>query len=190
MFKNKKFTKFCLRFMSWLRKFYSPLIFWILWFFWLRWTIKIDDMYAAKVIWEDILHSMTLTEFREKLKRYDWLSEPKGGLLDFTYRLPWLCFCGNIPTRFGRDCDDFAELAWKWCEIHNVKQMWQIMCMRDTIKSAHIFTVALMPEHIYVMQSNNDSARYIAASSLEEAVNLYVSEDTVWVIYKEEVTKV
>ena len=95
MFKNKKFVKFCLRFMCWFRKIYSPVIFWLLWFLFIRWTISVEDKYAARVIWEEMLHSSTTAEFREKLKRYDWLPERKGGLLDFTYRLPWLNFCGG-----------------------------------------------------------------------------------------------
>lgn len=69
--------------------------------------------------------------------------------------------------------------------------------MRETVKSAHVFVVALMgaagdkaDEHnIYVMLSNNSSAKYIAASSVEEAVGLYVPEETVFVIYKEEEVK-
>ena len=197
MFKNKSFRKFCLHFMSWFRKFYAPTIFWILWFFWIRWTVSIEDRHAARVIWDDIRGSQTLEEFRTKLKRYDWLSEPAGGLLDFTYQIPWLNFCGTVPARFGRDCDDFANLAWLWCECHGVKHIWQIMSMRETVKSAHVFVVALMgaagdkaDEHnIYVMLSNNSSAKYIAASSVEEAVGLYVPEETVFVIYKEEEVK-
>lgn len=185
MFKNKKFVFVCLSVMSVLRKIYSPLIFWILWFTYIRWVISDNDVYAAKLIWDDMLHSERMEEFRTKIKRYDWMSEPKGGLLDFTYQLPWLNFCGTVPTRLGRDCDDFAELAWKWCEIHNTKHMWQIMCMRDTIKSAHIFTVAKAGS-MYIIINNNQPALYLPVSSLEDAMETFLSDDTVWVIYKHE----
>lgn len=185
MFKNKKFVKFCLRFMCWFRKIYSPVIFWLLWFLFIRWTISVEDKYAAKVIWEEMLHSSTIAEFREKLKRYDWLSERKGGLLDFTYRLPWLNFCGTVPARFGRDCDDFAELSWRWCEIHGVNKIWQIMSMGSTFKSAHVFTVAYSAG-IFVVMSNAGASKYIAAESIEAAVNAYLKKNTVWSIYKYE----
>lgn len=187
MFKNKKFVKFCLRFMCWFRRIYSPVIFWLLWIIWIRWFVRIDEKYAAKVIWEEILHASTITEFREKLKRYDWVSEPAGGLLDFSYQIPWLNFCGTIPVRWGRDCDDFAELSWRWCEIHCFEKVWQVMSMRDTIKSAHIITVAYSGG-IYAVLSNTDRVWFIAAESLDKALEGYYPEGTAWSVYKEDST--
>lgn len=188
MFKNKKFVFICLSIMSVLRKFYSPLFFWILWGLYIRWVISIEDKYAAKIVWEEMLHSPTLSEFRDRIKRYDWMSERRGGLLDFTYQIPWLNFCGVIPTKFGRDCDDFAELAWKWCEIHDTKHIWQIMMMRTTIKSAHIITVAKAGS-MYIIMSNNQPAIYLPVPTLEDAMETYLPDDATWVIYKKEEIK-
>ena len=188
MFKNKTFAKICLWIMCRLRKMYSPLVFWTLWWVWLKWTISVTEKYAAKVIWGEMLHAGSITEFREKIMRYDWLSEPAGGLLDFSYQIPWVCFCGNIPTRLGRDCDDFAELAWRWCEIHNFERIWQIMSINNTFKSAHIITVAFSAG-IFVVMSNADRAKYIAAESLPKALECYYPEETVWSVYKSDIQK-
>ncbi len=188
MFRNKIFAKLCLKFMCWFRKLYSPVVFWFLWIVWMRWTVTVDEKYAAKVIWEEILHTGSVTEFRDKLKRYDWLSEPVHGLLDFSYQIPWLNFCGTVPTRWGRDCDDFAELAWRWCEIHNFERIWQIMSIKDTFKSAHIITVAFSAG-IFVVMSNVDRAKYIAAESLSKALECYYSKDATWSVYKDEIFK-
>lgn len=184
--KNGIFAALYLKFLCLFRKLCSPVVFWIPWILWLKWTAASCEKYAAKVIWGSMLHAGSVTEFREKALRHDWFPEPTGGVFGFSYRIPWACFCGTIPARLGRDCNDFAELAWRWCEIHNFERIWQIASLDEGSGRMRIITVALSAG-MFVFIGSHDRARYLSAKSLSEALGRYYPKETIWSVYKSEI---
>lgn len=185
--KSKVLRKIGIKIGSFLRKIYSPIIFYILWVFYIKWKISSQDETQAIKEWKNIYNSTTINEYDDRIKIYNWQSEILDGLLDFTYEKPWINFIPHITNKLGRDCEDFANMTWLWMLRMGYAEIYQILSVEEDIKTGHMICVGKPSENrnTYLIKSNSHKTIKIDAENLSEALTkFYKNDKLVWTIYK------
>lgn len=191
-----------LRFFSWFRKIYSPVIFWLVWLFSIRWMLDKGkrDRLAA---YYSYMKRKPIDEFYTDLtlvSRLNWKREKLNGLGDFTYGCQWICLDDRVADKWGRDCDDLAEIWYRYMYDKGWDEAYVILCCSEDLSTAHMFAVGrCMSAHgNYIICDNLNKPLPVAGYSVVEAVNDYLQErqeryeetgnmrysNTVWTFYR------
>ena len=191
--KSKTLRKVIIKFDSCFRKFYSKFFFYIVWAFYIRWNISEEDITKAKETWDDIYNSPTLSDYQTKLYQYEWKSDALKGLYDMTYDYVWLNFIPSVVEKFGRDCDDFAEMTYRWMNRVGYSEVVQVLYTPADLKHAHFVVMGKQnPNDNFIVKSNYSYARQTSFSNYKEAIEEYLSKteecvnDIVWIVYRKE----
>lgn len=114
-----------------IRSWTSPLLYWVY-----RYTKYLTTEFPN--IWDNI-KDLNIDDFCKEIKKYDkydYLSDPLMGLLDYSPQEKNFFF---VKRDSSRDCDDWSRM-WKWYfDYHNVKNKELLLKGED---GAHVVTVA------------------------------------------------
>jgi len=114
-----------------------------------------------------IYNKLSIKNFDKAIGKLKYISDPIGGLLDFTLKDPNLFL--DPPFKYSRDCDDFAYTWHLWAKEHNLKS-WIIYLMDGVhISSAHACTIIKIGEK-YVLCNFTIEGHY---KSIEHALNQF-----------------
>lgn len=197
--KDIRIREWLLKIMSVFRRVYSPVIFFILWFTSIR--KKAEGKDAALRMKYNNMMSGGYRDFAASVSALKWKEEKEGGMVDFTYVYPWLCLDDGITSEWGRDCDDLAEIWFRYFYAKGWDEVYQIMCCSPDISTSHIFTVAkeIAEDSAYLIQDNTRPAFQVFAFNPEGAVKGYLKyreaaygeryANTAWVYYKKHVNR-
>lgn len=188
--KSKFLRLLIIKFDSIFRKFYSFVGFYLIWIFFIKCKIRKEDVNDAKYIWDNIYKSATLKEYQDKLFKYKWESDALNGLFDITYQYVWLNFIPSVTKKFGRDCDDFAEMTYRWMSRIGYSEIYQILYTPEDLKHSHFVVIGKQFENdSFIVESNYSYAYQTNSSDYKEAMKEYIDRlnngnEIVWCIYR------
>jgi hypothetical protein len=154
-FKVQLFNVIFLPLAGFIRKCYSPIIYWILYLFVFR---KVLKKYHAEHGPNELsdLKSISATHFINKIMKHQrWISEKHEGAIDFTYGNPEFFLIPEIYNKWGRDCDDFSHLSFEFLKAKGYKEVYQILT--TTVKCGFIFKHS----HLFTVGRRNKDEQYV-----------------------------
>ena len=190
--KSKTLRTIIIKLDSYFRKIYSKIFFYIVWIFYIKWNIRKEDVNDAKYVWEDMYKSATLKEYQDKLFKYKWESDALYGLFDMTYEYVWLNFIPAVTKKFGRDCDDFAEMTYRWMTRVGYSEVVQILYSPEDLRKAHFIILGKQGnDDNFIIKSNYSYAIQSDSSDYKEAMKEYIErfetdKNIAWVVYRKE----
>lgn len=190
--KSKTLRTIIVKIDSYFRKIYSKIFFYIVWLFYLKWNVRKEDMNDAKYVWDDMYKSATLKEYQDKLFKYKWESDALYGLFDMTYEYVWLNFIPSVTKKFGRDCDDFAEMTYRWMTRVGYSEVVQILYTPEDLRRAHFIVLGKQGnDDNFIIKSNYSYAIQSDSSDYKEAMKEYIErfesdKNIAWVVYRKE----
>jgi hypothetical protein len=173
-----------------------------LWLFSIRWILDRDkrDKLAA---YYSYIKRKSIDDFYTDLtlvSRLKWKREKLGGLIDFTYPCPWICFDESVADKWGRDCDDLAEIWYTYMYDKGWDEVYVILCCSEDLSTAHMFTVGrcLSSHGNYIICDNLNKPLPVSGYCAAEAVDDYLQDrqeryeasgntrysNTVWTFYR------
>ena len=184
------------------RFFYSPLLYAFLYVFCFSKVIKdLEEESEAKYLGK-FPEDLSLKDFEDAMKGFEWLPEKKSGALDFTYLNPALFVSDEMAHEFGRDCDDFAHQWFKYFCSKGYSEVYNILLTTwgrgTTFKKSHIIAVGRR-EHekggseFFLMDNRRVYKDLIGKTSVEEVMQWYADkrarigtgyDNTVWCYYR------
>jgi hypothetical protein len=199
--KASGFKWFLVKLGALLRKVYSPMVYWFLYFVYLHHLVDGAE--------NDMLHryggrfpeDLGLDELRAEMHMFDWRPEPRNGALDFTYRDSSFFVSDAITKTFGRDCDDFAYQWFTYFKSKGYDEVYNIILTTDSykylVKKSHVITIVRFDhtkDGSYIFLDNNRFYGKIPnCNSVEEVMQWYANlraksgegyESTVWCFYR------
>lgn len=153
----------------------------------LRWLLNpIMDRIASAIlyrhprpkVWRDV-RELPEEYFFQSLNLYPWLPDPLGGWFDFVPSDPDLFFCQEpeFPwfktRRWGRDCDEWADLTFRWARYHGYPA-WVLYLYNAPFGQGH-YTCVYYKDDKYVLADYGVRGR---KDSLEAAMELF--RDNYW----------
>lgn len=128
-----------------------------------------------------------------------WSPEKWGGIIDFTYKDPYMFLSDLIATKWGRDCDDFAEQWYQHFKFRKEPSVKMILLMDhtkgliDNLKSLHFIVVIKHYSGLYSIADNQFLTRTLPSyvKSLPEVMKYYetfcsrrAENSIIWTVYK------
>lgn len=144
-FKVQIFNNVLLPLAGFARKIYSPVLYFFLWLFVFRKVLKKMHEESGPNELSD-LKKISVTDFNNRIiKNNRWVSERGGGAVDFTYGNPEFFLIPEIYNKWGRDCDDFANLCFLFLKEKGYEEVYQILTTTAKwgfiFKHSHLFTI-------------------------------------------------
>jgi len=88
--------------------------------------------------WNEI-KNLSMDKFSKVLNRYEYKSDPFGGIIDYSPRNPNYFF---IEKSGGRDCDDWARMWFWWCIENGKTPVYEVaICESKNILAAHMVCI-------------------------------------------------
>jgi len=122
-----------------------------------------EDLYFAKQYLQSY-KIQKLSNYVQHMKRYDYIWDPFGGLIDIQFGLK------SFIARRGGDCDDWA---WANCMLLNAMgyKTYYVTIVSSNIRYNHAFCVIKWEDKYYPVESK--AIIYPAQKSIADVMNYY-----------------
>jgi hypothetical protein len=180
------------------RKIYSAVLFFFLWHLSFKHSLhRWHNVNGHSMLHPNTMELLGHDQFKSIVRNMTWVSEKRGGLIDFTYGNLELMLVPGVYKEWGRDCDDFANLCWQYMKTHKWDEAYIILVTTGKFKymfsKSHMIAIGKRDKrHTYEIFDNN----FITATTLKTLDDIMVNyagerkgrgteyEPCVWGIYR------